>query len=116
MTPETLESLSIKFPIILDRLEEIKEILSDLPCKDHDSQIQENKFNINHLKEGFAEIKKEKDDEIYPRLRKAETRVATLIEQNRGQDAWSSKIWVFIMLGILTVKEIAVYYLKTRGN
>lgn len=114
MGAETLESLTIKFEMILDHLKDIKEHLNDLPCKDHDSDIQENKFEIKHLKAAVVELKKEKDEEIYPRLRKAETKVATLIQQNKGQDEWSAKVWVFIMLGIMMIKEFAMYML-TRG-
>ena len=35
MPPETIESLSIKFGLILDRLEEIKAGLGELPCYDY---------------------------------------------------------------------------------
>lgn len=114
MGAETLESLTIKFEMILDHLKDIKEYLNDLPCKDHDSDIQENKFEIKHLKAAVAELKKEKDEEIYPRLRKAENKVATLIQQNKGQDDWSAKVWVFILLAIQTIAGIAAYFL-TRG-
>lgn len=110
MTPETLESLAIKFGLILDYLKEIKEHLSDLPCKDHDGKIAENKFALEYLKDAVAELKKEKDEEIYPRLRKAETQVTTLIQQNKGQDDWSAKIWVFILLGIQALSGMIVYF------
>ncbi len=43
---------------------------------------------------------KEKDEEIYPRLRKVETNTARLQEQNKGQDAWSGKVWAMIMIFI----------------
>ena len=114
MTPETLESLAIKFGLILDYLKEIKEHLSDLPCKDHDSKIAENKFALEYLKDAVAELKKEKDEEIYPRIRTAETHITTLIQQNKGQDAWSAKVWVLILLGIQTVAGIVAYFM-TRG-
>ena len=114
MAPETLESLSIKFEMILEFLRRIEEHINDLPCKDHDGQIQENKFHIERLREDYTELKKELNEEIYPRLRKVEGKIIKLAQQNEGQDAWSAKIWVMIMLGIQSVFGIALYFL-TRG-
>ena len=112
MTPETLESLAIKFGLILDYLKEIKEHLSDLPCKDHDSKIAENKFALEYLKDAVAELKKEKDEEIYPRLRKVETNTARLQEQNKGQDAWSGKVWALIMLIVTVALNALSWFLR----
>lgn len=115
MADETVESLAIKFGMILEYLKEIKGSLSELPCDDLGKDVAENAFEIKHLKEAVAELKKEKDEEIYPRLRKAENRVTTLVEQNKGQDAWSAKAWVLILLGIQSVCAVVVYFL-TRGG
>jgi hypothetical protein len=114
MAPETLESLSIKFEMILEFLRRIEDHINDLPCKDHDGQIQENKFHIDRLREDYNEIKKELNEEIYSRLRKVENSTTRLQEQNKGQDAWSGKVWAIIMMGINSVILIAVYFM-TRG-
>lgn len=115
MPPETIESLSIKFGLILDRLEEIKEGLGDLPCQDHESRIAKLEIQFVTIEKRFDKFELEKDKEIYPRLRVVEDKVTTLIQQNKGQDAWSAKIWVFIMLGIQLVFGVALYFL-TRGG
>lgn len=114
MAPETLESLSIKFEMILEFLRRIEEHINDLPCKDHDGQIQENKFNVDRLKEDYIEIKKELNEEIYSRLRKVEGKTIKLAQQNEGQDAWSGKQWTLITLAINAVLWIAMYFV-TRG-
>ena len=67
------------------------------------------------IEKRFDKFELEKDKEIYPRLRVVEDKVTTLIQQNKGQDAWSAKIWVFIMLGIQLVFGVALYFL-TRGG
>ena len=115
MAPETLESLPIKFEMILEFLRRIEEHINDLPCKDHDGQIQENKFHVERLREDYAELIKEKNEEIYPRIRKVEGKVIKLTQQNEGQDAWSGKVWALIMLGLNSVFLVAMYFL-TRGT
>ena len=115
MAPETLESLSIKFEMILDFLKRIEEHINDLPCKDHDGQIQENKFHVDRLREDYIEIKKELNEEIYSRLRKVEGKAIKLAEQNVGQNAWSGKMWALIVLGINSIFLIAIYFI-TRGT
>ena len=108
---ESVESLSIKFGMILEYLKEIKNSLNDLPCDDLGKDVAENAFEIKHLKEGAIGTRRELDKEIYVRLREVETKATRLTEQNKGQDAWSAKIWVFIMLGIQMVFGIATYFL-----
>ena len=113
MADETIESLAIKFGVILEYLKEIKGNLSELPCDDLGKDVALNAFEVKHLKEAVAELKKEKDDEIYPRLRKAENRLATLTQENKGQAFLSDKMWGLLGL-MLGAGASALIYFLTR--
>lgn len=114
MAPETIESLSIKFVLILERLEEIKEVLGNLPCQDHESRIAKLEIQFQMLDNQATKNEDDKNKEIYPRLRELETSMATVTEQNKGQDAWSGKIWALILMGINAVYIVVIYFI-TRG-
>lgn len=105
VAPETVESLSIKFGMILEYLKEIKNSLNDLPCDDLGKEVAENAFEIKHLKETVAEIKKEKDEEIYPRLRKVE-------EGGTIKIKW---IITVILSGVISAGFAIMVYRMTRG-
>ncbi|MCK5605741.1 hypothetical protein KAR91_27850 [Candidatus Pacearchaeota archaeon] len=111
---ETVESLSIKFGMILEYLKEIKGVLGELPCDDLGRAVAENTFEIKYLKEQLAEVKKELNEEIYTRLRAVEGKTIKLTEQNVGQNDWSGKMWALIVLGINSAFMIAIYFM-TRG-
>ena len=103
---ESVESLSIKFGMILEFLKEIKGSLNDLPCDALGKDVAENAFEIKHLKEIVAEIKKEKDEEIYPRLRKVE-------EGGTIKIKW---IITVILSGVISAGFAIMVYRMTRGG
>lgn len=105
MADETVESLAIKFGMILNYLEEIKQRLNDFPCDELAKEIAENKFEIKHLKESVAKLEKEKDEEIYPRLRKAE-------ESGTIKIKW---VITVILSGIISAGFAIMVYRMTRG-
>ena len=53
-------------------------------------------------------------DLLYGISREHDKKLATLAEQNDGQDKTSAKSWTFIMMGINAVFLIAIYFI-TRG-
>ena len=112
MAADTLESVSIKVEMILEFLRRIEDHINDLPCKDHDGQIQENKFNVERLKEDYLEMKKELNEEIYSRLRKVEGKAIKLAQQNEGQDAWSGKVWAIILIIISMAFNLVGWFLR----
>ena len=105
MADETVESLTIKFGMILEYLKEIKGSLNDLPCDDLGKDVAENSFEIKYLKELVGELKKEKDDEIYPRLRKVE-------ESGTIKIKW---IITVVLSGIMSAGFAIMAYKMTRG-
>ena len=112
VAPETIESLSIKFGMILEYLKEIKNSLNDLPCDDLGKDVAENAFEIKHLKAATLGTRRELDKEIYLRLRSVETTATKLTEQNKGQDAISSRTWVIIMALITVALNTLSWYLR----
>lgn len=113
MADETVESLSIKFGMILEYLKDIKGSLSELPCDDLGKEVSENGFEIKHLKEDYSEVRKELNEEVYSRLRKVEGKVIKLSQQNEGQDAWSNKIWAMIILIITVALNLLGWFMRS---
>lgn len=109
---ETVESLSIKFGMILEYLKEIKGALGELPCDDLGGAVAESKFEIKYLKEQLAEVKKELNEEIYVRLRAVEGKAIKLTQQNEGQDAWSGKVWAIILIFITMAFNLLGWFLR----
>ncbi len=109
---ETVESLTIRFGVILEYLKEIKGVLGELPCDDLGGAVAENKFEIKYLKEQQAELKKELNEEIYARLRAVEGKAIRLTQQNEGQDEWSGKVWAIILIFITMAFNLLGWFLR----
>ena len=92
----------------------IEKRLDKMPCQ----TLLEKTIRLEVQAEGLEKqrVADKKDiDILYRMSRTAESEIATLKEQNKGQDNISAKMWLFIMSGINLVFMIAMYFL-TRGS
>ena len=103
--------LSISIGHIQGDIEEIKEAIKNPPCQGHGDKITRLEMQFEALKESSEKYEEEKNKEIYPRLRDIETSIATLIQQNKGQDEWSSRTWAFIMIFVGVAINMLGWYL-----
>lgn len=93
-------------------IKEIKISLQNPPCKEHGEKIAKLEAGFKSLKELSDKCEIEKNEEIYPRLRLAETDIATLKEQNKGQSEWSARTWALIMILVGAAINLLGWYLK----
>lgn len=93
-------------------ISEMKETLKHPPCQYHGDKITRLEMEFSALKESSEKFEEEKNKEIYPRLRAVETDIATLTQQNKGQDEWSAKTWVIIMAVFTVALNTLSYYLR----
>lgn len=90
----------------------IETVLSALPCGTNGEKLVELKYQYEALKESSEKFEKEKNEEFYPRLRDTETSIATLTEQNKGQDAWSAKVWAIILIVITVISNTLSWFFR----
>lgn len=92
-------------------VDELRKNLSELPC----SKINEDLIRLQVKVESIQDTRKtdKKDiDTLYRMNRDNENRIATLTEQNKGQDAGSARIWTIIMVVITVAFNIVGYLLR----
>jgi len=110
---EVGEIVTDKIAPIVSAVARIEKRLDEMPCQDLMEKVI--RLIINHENiEKLRSADKKDIDVLYGMSRTAETEIATLKEQNKGQDAWSAKVWVFILIGIQSVCGVAIYFI-TRG-
>ena len=98
---------------IVEIISRIEKRLDEMPCQ----EIMRKNIRLEVTMENMEKLRaadKVDIDKLYKASREASDAIATLKEQNKGQDAWSAKIWVFILLAIQTVIGVAAYFI-TRG-
>lgn len=110
---DVAEIIGLKIEPIEKSIIRIEKRLDEMPCQDLMKQVIRVEIQIENLEKLRTEDKKDIDT-LYGMSRTFETDIATLKEQNKGQDAWSAKVWVFILLGIQTLAAIVTYFI-TRG-
>lgn len=91
----------------------IEKHLDEMPCQALMERIIRLEINHENL-EKLRSTDKKDIDTLYGMSRVSETEIATLKEQNKGQDNTSSKTWTFILMGINFIFMLAMYFL-TRG-
>ena len=92
----------------------IEKRLDEMPCQTLLEKTIRLEIRYENLEKQRVADKKDIDI-LYRMSRTAESEIATLKEQNKGQDNISAKMWLFIMSGINLVFMIAMYFL-TRGS
>jgi len=106
---EVAEVVTDKIAPLIDSIARIEHQLESMPCQEimrKNIRIEVNLENLQKLRDAD----KIDIDKLYKASRIAADTMATLKEQNKGQDAWSAKIWVFILLGIQALSGMIVYF------
>ena len=80
---------------------EIKETLKHPPCQDHGDKITRLESEFKSLKESSDKFEVEKNEEIYPRLRAAETSIARMLV-----------IWPFVLILITAMLNWVGWYFR----
>lgn len=110
---EVAEVVADKILPIEKSISRIEKRLDAMPCQEimkKNIRLEINQENAEKLR-----VTDRKDiDTLWGIIRTQDQDIATLKQQNIGQDAWSAKVWVFILLGIQTLSGITIYFL-TRG-
>ena len=107
------EVVTDKIAPLVASIDRIEGQLEKMPCQDIMKKNIRLEVNVENL-EKLRNADKLDIDKLYKASREASDMIATLKEQNKGQDNISGKMWFFIMLGINSVFMIAMYFL-TRG-
>jgi len=110
---EVAEVVTDKIKPITLSVARIEKRLDEMPCQDLMAKAIRLEIQYENLEKQRVADKKDIDI-LYRMSRTAESEIATLKEQNKGQDNISAKMWLFIMSGINLVFMIAMYFL-TRG-
>ena len=92
-------------------INEVKGTFTDLPCQASVEKIIRAEMRIESLEKLAEKCEKEKNEEVYPRLRDCETGIATLTQQNKDQDGWSVKTWGILMMVVQSLIGIGIYLL-----
>lgn len=74
-----ISPLAIALEYIKAEMSEIKESLKHPPCQGHGDKITRLEMEFSALKESSEKFEVEKNKEIYPRLRAAETSIARMM-------------------------------------
>ena len=88
---------------IKETITEVKLVLSSLPCNAYAKKLIKLEVKHEALDKSSEKFEAEKNKEIYPRLRECEITIATLTQQNKDQDGWSTKTWGIIAGIFITV-------------
>jgi len=107
---EVAEAVTDKIAPLIDSIARIEHQLDSMPCQDIMRKSIRLEVNLENLQR-LRDTDKIDIDKLYKASRVAADTLATLKEQNKGQDAWSAKVWVFILLGIQTVIGISAYFI-----
>ena len=90
---------------------EVKNLLQNMPCQklmERVLRVEINQENLEKLRtQDKADI-----DKLYGMSRANETGVATLTEQNAGQDKISARTWAIILIVLSLIFNIAGYVMK----
>ena len=89
---------------------EVKSSLINLPCNALSEKIIRMDVNLEATRREVGKLESDRD-QLFELHRENSKNIATLIEHNEGQDAFSAKTWTLILLGINFVYGIALYFL-----
>lgn len=108
-----MKPLESEISHVKEAIAEVKGFLQKMPCQKLMERVLRVEINQENLEKNRKQDKID-IDKLYGMSRDAETGLATLTEQNVGQDKTSAKTWLFIMMGINFVFMIAMYFITRK--
>ena len=106
-----MKTVELEVGHIKDAVEKIEKFLANMPCAD----LMERVLRVEIHQENIQKIREQdkKDiDLLYGMTRDNATAIATLSEQNAGQDKISARTWAIILIVLSLIFNIAGHFLR----
>lgn len=106
-----MKPLEAEVAHVKEAITEVKDFLQKMPCQKLMERVLRVEINQENLEKLRTQDKSD-IDKLYGMSRTNETGIATLTEQNAGQDKISVRTWAIILIVLSLVFNIAGYLMK----